>query len=379
MEYNFKISQEEYLNTLKDILRQRRKSVLNILVFAVMTVGQLSYIVWSIVSNSVSGAYAYILLIIALLIFGIQVFYQASINLRAAHQFKKEKINGRIAKDFWNRQYLTLKNDTLCLSCGKTKLEYDCAYFQRVETLGSMLVLNFRHEKLIHQLMLPRSVFRKHEDEDAFLEAIAQSKINSICGGYKSRADDRPTEPEYSIEFDYEIKSFVRDYVKSARNVYFTRIPWNLTAVAKLVATGYLLFNLFSGNFDSTGFKIFAILVSLILCYQYIIVFSPLIYLMAKKYAVSLFGGLEKLSCALDVKDSVLYFSGITFFNKLPQSSVYAVEKKDTLMFIYIKDGTSITVPVTEKNCKELSRCGLYLCEVANANWENRSRKKSAF
>lgn len=379
MEYYFKISEEEYLCALKEILRRRRKSILNILVFIIMTVGQLSYIVWSIATGQASGTYAYILLAISLLIIGMQVFYQASVDLRATHHLKKEKANGRISKDFWSSQHLTLKNDILSLRCGKTKLEYDCAYFQRVETLGSMLLLNFRHEKLVHQLMLPRGIFPTTEAEDAFRNAIRQSKVNSIRAGYQAIAGNRPEKPEYSVEFEYTLKNFVRDYVKSARTIYLTDIPWNLTAVAKLVATGYLLFNLFAGNFDTTAFKIFAVLVSFILCYQYLITFTPLIYLMAKKYAVSLFSGLDKVSCALDVKDGILYFSGTTFFNELQQSSVYALEKNNKCMFIYFKDGTSITVPITEKNSKELSRCGLYLSEVASANWANRRRKRSVF
>lgn len=366
MELQFSITEEEYLELLELLLKKRRKSPVGIITLLLMTVVQLGFALWSVVTGYISGGLAWAVLAMSVLIALSQILYQLCIPRRARHRL--DKAAGRISADFWSRQFLKLKDDALELRCGKSRLSYDCAYFVKAEELGRMLLLEMKKDNTAHQLLIPLSAFSGEEEKQRFLEQLHSSRESSIRAGYAKNKGQRPEAPECSVTFHYDRKSFQNDTVRCARRAYLTRAAWNLSTVAKIAGTAFLLYHVFAGSFASTAFTVFALLVCFLLCYPFIITFTPLVRLIAVKNGRSLFGGLEEMDCAVELTEDTLYYSGDTFFNAIRLTAVRAVEKSNKWVFVYLRDGTSVTVPITEENANAASRLYLRLDSIAEQN-----------
>ena len=268
MGFTFKISEEQYLSTLRMFLRLKRRGIPNILILFFMTVGQAGLVAWNIVRLDIQGTPRVMLIVLSALICLLQAFYQTSIGLRARIQLKKSMASGKISKDFWNMQNLTIKDDVLTLRCGKSRLTYDCAYYRGAWRVGDMLLLDFKRGEDVHQLFVPASVFDNMGGTEGIEKYLAEAKRNSILAGFAGNGWKRPEQAKCSVEYSYTKKNFARDYVRSARLGYLTRIPWSIGSIAKIAGAAFLMYNVIAGNFDSTAFVWFAVLASILLLYR---------------------------------------------------------------------------------------------------------------
>ena len=344
MEFRYRISKEEYLEALLQQLKRRRTSWLNLILLAVLTVGQMSFAVWNVASGRLTGALAVTVLILSGAICVLQLCYQLCLTQRARHAMERDIASGKIAQDFWSTQILRLMDELLELRCGKLKLSYDCAYFQKEEICGPLLVLTMKKEKTIHQLMVPLAAFGGEKARKEFVQALYTAKRTSILAGFESTLEKPPEDALETLRCTYTRDDFVHDYIQSSRRAYLTAAGWTLSTFARLAGTAFLLYHLFSGSFNSAAYKVFAVLVCILLCYPYLVTFSPLIIPIARKYALSLFAGLDTVRFQLDYTPDSLIFSGDTFYNRIPRTQIKAVCNTEKNRFIYLKDGTSVTI-----------------------------------
>ena len=344
MKLHYSISQEEYLEALTAQLRRRRTSAVNLIVLALLTAGQMAFAIWNVANGRLSGAAATAVLLLSAVICALQLAYQLLLPQRARHVLERDIRAGKISSDFWKPQTLSLENDLLEIRCGKQKLRYDCAYFQKAEQCGPMLVLTMKKEAAVHQLMIPLTALGGPEESESFLETLAAAKRASILAGYEAALEKPPEETNRTLRCTYGQEEFARAFVRSAREAYLTPAGWTPSTLARLAGTAFLLYHLSAGSFHSTAYKIFSVAVCMLLCYPYLISFSPLIYPIARKYTRSLFAGLDTLHLRLDEEDDGLIFSAETFFNRIPRSAVKAVRETETDRFYYLKDGTAITM-----------------------------------
>ena len=181
---SFKVSRQEYLELLDAILKKRRLSIINILAFLVMTVGQVALVTVNIVKYDIRGGQMALLIALSASICVIQLLYQFSTGLRARVQLNRSEKAGKINSEFWERQRLTLKDDTLTLACGKSRLSYDCAFFSGSQVLGKMLILNFTKDKTVHQLIVPTSALESCGGAEAFVGMLSET----ACGAASRKA-----------------------------------------------------------------------------------------------------------------------------------------------------------------------------------------------
>ena len=93
---SFKVSRQEYLELLDAILKKRRLSIINILAFLVMTVGQVALVTVNIVKYDIRGGQMALLIALSASICVIQLLYQFSTGLRARGK-DKQRILGAAA------------------------------------------------------------------------------------------------------------------------------------------------------------------------------------------------------------------------------------------------------------------------------------------
>lgn len=365
---NFTISRQEYLQLLTAILKKRRMSVINILVFLFMTVGQAVLVAVNIVIHDIGGGRMALLIAFSALIFAVQLFYQLSTGLRARVQLERSEKAGKISSEFWGRQRLSLKDDTLTLSCGKSRLSYDCAFFSGWQVFGSMLIVNFTKERTVHQLIIPLSALESCGGHERFVDMLSEARKESVLCGYAENGWERPENARYSVEFECSEKQFIRNSVRSSRMAYLTPAAWNLTAIAKLAGAAFLIYHSAAGSVDSLAFVFFSIFISIILLLRYIVTFTPLIYLMARKNTRSLFAGFDSIMFAVDVTEDKLIYSGTTFYNEMKLRDIRAVEETDRMAAVYLKDLTAVMIVRNDENRTEATRCILYLDSVAKSN-----------
>lgn len=344
MEFKYRIGKDEYLDALMYQLKHRRASALNLILLAVLTVGQLGFAVWNVASGRLAGTLAVIVLIFSGLICVMQLVYQLSLPTRAKHAMERDIAAGKIAPEFWGTQHLRLKDELLELHCGKQKLSYDCAYFQKAEVCGPLLVLTMHKDNATHQLMVPLAALGGEAGSGEFTAALKAAKRASILSGFDSTVEKPPEATQDTLCCTYTVDSFIHDYISSARRAYLTSAGWTLSTIARLAGTAFMLYHLIHGSFESTAYKIFAVLVCVLLCYPYLVTFSPLIRPIARKYALSLFSGLDTVRFRLDYTPDSLIFSGDTFYNRIARTQVKAVRDTAKNRFIYLKDGSSVTI-----------------------------------
>ena len=376
MSLSFTISQEEYCHAVELMLRQRRKTPANILIFLFMTVVQFGFALWNFFSSSQPDSVKTVLLIISACIFIVQIIYQFSLRGRAKAQMELDIRKGKISSDFWSRQYLALRDDVFIVKCGKSELKYDCAYYSSVKELDNMLLICFTRGKTVHQLMVPVSAFSSAEQVDEFLAAMEQSKRNSITTGLKLENHKRPEEPEYSVAFSYDLASFCKDQVKAARGAYLDRIGWTLSTVARLAASIFLIYHIIIGSYESTSFSVFVVCIIIVLLYPLILAFTPLCSLLVKNNARVLFCGMDSISCTIDAFDGTLYYKSEVFYNEIPLENVYSVVCAKLFTAFYLKDNSVLTIPYATAKNADTARLAYYVDAIADINWKNRSFKE---
>lgn len=360
MDIRFKISEQEYLDALTERLRQKRKSVVNILVFFMMTVGQVGYFLWYALAQKPEPATAWLLGVLSAGVCAVQLFYQLSVGVRAKSTLTRYKRTGKISESFWNIQHLRLRDDIVSLECGKNKLMYDCAYFIKAETVGGMLVLTFRRGKQVHQLQVPLAAFKSGEEKEAFLDALKASQQTSIRAGLPKAEEICSEGAVYSFSYSMTRRSFEKAFAGCARKLYFTRAGLTLKNIARLAGTVFLIVNAFNTGMGA-AFRIFAVLISFLLMAPAIFAFSPLGILTARQAADSVYMGLEKMSFQLVIHNDKLVWRGETFCHQKKLSSVIALEKNEREAYIYFDNGTSVLAEVTDENRMILTKTWLYL------------------
>lgn len=339
-----------------------------------MTVFQSGYVFRNIVIGKLNGYSAVTVGIMSAVICVLQCTYFFSINKRAEIQLNNLIKTGKIPEDFWKAQHLSISDDVLTLKCGSTRYEYDCAYFTGADELADILILNFRKDRSVHQLLVPKKAIGSADNISDFISLLNQSKDESIKSAFPCSMEENNLNSDYSVDFEYDISSFSSDYARGSRKIYLTPAGWSLSFIAKLAGAGFLLYNVFAGRVTGTAYTVFAVLISVVLLFQLLVAFTPISRIIAKEHAVSLFKGLEKMNCRLEADDQSLRFKGDTFDNTIPIADVKAVEKDSRNCFIYLKNGSSISIPITEGNKGAVSRIFLFLDLKAESN-----RKKSGF
>lgn len=372
MEYYFKITKEEYLQTMEAMLRDKRKRPVNLILFFLMTVCQLGFVIWHIATSGIDPAKAVALLVCSLVICGMQLYFQLGLRTRAKKQMERDMSRGSISEDFWKQQHLVLHDDLLRLKCGKSELRYDCAFFSKAQEMGNMLLLSFTRRKEVHQLMVPLSAF-KGEGSAEFIEALEASKKSSISAGLKENRVQRPEDCEFSVEYSYKLKSFCRDQVRAARLAYAGRVAWNVSTLARLAGSLYIMRLVVSGSFSSVGWAVVAVCVVILLVYPVLLVFTPVCALIIRRNIGALFGGLDTINCSLDIAENKLWHIGDSFDNVIDLSRIIAVVKAKDLTVLYFKGNIAITVPLNTADNPKLQRMVVYLEALADINWRNRS------
>lgn len=344
MKISYTITKEEYLGTLIQMLREKRKTPVNIIIFLMMTVIQLSFAIWCTVKYGHFNNAIYILLALSISMFALQMVYQLCIGLRARTQMNRDIRRGNISPDFWSKQTISLSDGIFELKCGKSKLKYDCAYFSKAQVIGNVLLLSFKREKTVHQIMIPLSAFERASGADAFVKALTEEKNECIRPKADTECGFRPESASYSITFVYDIDTFCRDQVRAARYAYVNRVGWTFSNIARFIAAAFLIYHIAAGSYESTSFLIFVIAIVVVLTYPLLITFTPVCGLLVRKNIKALFGKFSVLKCSLDVSGDKLYYAGDTFNNVIPLSQIYSIHDGAETTVIFLKDNTTITI-----------------------------------
>lgn len=376
MKISYLITKEDYLETLILMLKEKRKTPVNVIIFLMMTVIQLSFAIWCAVKYGRSNNSIYILLALSIGICVLQIVYQLGIRLRAKTQMNRDIRKGNISPDFWSKQYISLSDRVFTLKCGKNELKYDCKYFSKAQTVGNILLLSFRKEKTVHQIMIPLAALESAVGTETFLNKLTEAKNDSIHPEADTTSGLRPESASYSVTFVYDINTFCRDQVRAARYAYTDRIGWTFSNIARLIAAAFLIYHIAAGSYESTSFLIFVVIIIALLIYPLIITFTPICRLLVKRNIKTLFGELDVLRCSLDISGDELYYVGDTFRNIIPLSQIYSVVAGARVTVIFLKDNTTITIPYSTSNNRETSRMALFLDTVADENWHSRTTRE---
>lgn len=375
MKLTYTVTQDEYCAAVTSMLRQRRKTPVNILLFLFMTVVQFAFALRNFISGSQSAEMRTLLLVISACILLAQLFYQSMLGFRAKAQMRRDMRKGRISPDFWQKQQLSLNDDVFSVKCGKSELKYDCAYYSGTKRLDTMLLISFTRGKAVHQLMIPFSAFNDALQPDGLIKAIEAAKRDSIIAGLKAQNHERPQSPDYSVTFSYDREGFCRDQIRAARWAYLDRIGWTLSTVARVAAAVFLLYHLIHKSYTSVTFMVFVVCVIILLLYPLLIAFTPLCSLLVRKNALTLFGGMDTINCSIDASDGTLCYMSEVFYNEIPYENIYSVicEKKFTAL--YLKDNSVVTIPLSTSKNPDVARLAYYFDAIADGNWRSRSFK----
>lgn len=376
MNFSYTVTKEEYLETLILTLKAKRKTLVNILIFVLMTVVQFSFAVWCAVKYGRDNSLIYVLLVLSLGICVVQLVYQLCLGLRARTRMNRDIRRGNISPEFWSRQHVTLKEQVFRLKCGKNELKYDCAYFSRAQKLGGMLLLSFRKGKTVHQLMLPLTALEQVGGAEAFVNALSEAKRESLEPGAEAQRPARPEDAACSVTFSYDADEFNRAQVKAARYAYANRIGWTFTNIARLVAAAFLIYHFAIGSYDSIAFRVFVVCIIVLLLYPPVVTFTPLCRLLVRRNTAKLFGERTTMEFSLDVADGKLFYAGDSFRNEIPLDQVYSVAAGAEFTVIYLKNNTVITIPYGTSNSRDTYRLVRLLEDIADDNWKNRSTRE---
>lgn len=372
MELCFQFTREEYEKTVEALLRQRRNSPLNLAVLLMMTLGQFAFVLSCILRYQMPSGQTALLLLLSLAICAVQLFYRHSLPLRAKTQTERAIQKGQINEDFWKKQDLLLHDDLLKLSCGKTKLSYDCAYYSgSFEAAGTLLLL-FSKGRSMHQMMISGSAFSSDGHKQAFLDALQEGKIRSINAGFAANRSPRPENAELSLEYRYSRQAFLKDQLRAVRSAYTSRMGWTFSQIARYAAAVFLLYHLFAGSFQSAGMTAFVLFVQLLLLYPLLISFTPLCNLIVRRSTDTLFAGLEEMAFSLDLSEQKLFFSGASFENTLDLRKLYDVLDQKGCTILYWKDNSAITIPAEAATTAAGRALLAALRPVADRNWQSR-------
>lgn len=341
-----------------------------------MTIGQAAYVLWYLLSKKPGTETAVFLSLMSAGVFALQVFYQLSVRLQAKQTLKRYRNSGKLPEDFWKTQNLRLGDDILSLKCGRKKLEYDCAYFVKAEVVGRMLVLTFQRGKQIHQLQVPERVFGTPEEEGRFLNAVRDSGQESLRAGLQEKGEVGGDGVKYAVRYSIDQEDYQKAFVRCVRRLYLTSAGLTLKNLARLAGAAFLIGNAIAGTMDSPAFIVFTSLISFILLVPFLTAFTPLESVFARQSADTLYGGLDTLNAALLVFGDRLAWQSERFFNEIPIERLIATEKDSKYAYLYLNDGTSVFVRITEENKTELTRCWLFLDSLAEKNRRNRFPKK---
>ena len=376
MEYSFQITEKDYIGTLAAQLKQKRKGILNILAFLLLTVGQSAYAVWYILSAKPEKKSAVFICLLSALVFALQIFYQFSIRLRAEQTLKRYKKNGSISESFWKTQRMKLDDDVLSLRCGKDRLVYDCAFFSNAETLGGVLVLTFQKGKEIQQLMLPESVFESEDARKRFIDALAASRQNSIRASTGDTAIPNAENAEMAVLYTMTKEEFSKALVRCTRRFYTTKAGMSLKNIARLACVVFLLGNIAAGVINTKDFIIYASLISLVLLLPFIVAFSPIEGSIARQNAEKTFAGLDEMNFSLAVFPDSIAWKCESFSNEISVENLIAVVRDKRYAFFYFRDNSSAFIPLDEENTAPVTKCSLYLEVIADRNLKSKKRVK---
>lgn len=375
MDFSYQFTRKEYEKTVADLLYQRRRSPLSVLVFLLMTVGQIAFTVYCLFRFHLTGSHRSILILLSAAIAITQLVYWFTIPQRARSQTEQAIRKGTISPDFWKPQHLSLHDDLLRIKSGKADLRYDCAYFQKDQIVGNTLLLTFTKDKTSHQIMIPCSAFSSSEEQNRFLDMIRSSKADSILAGINQDCAIRPEDADFSVEYRYTLEAFSRDQIRAVRAAYTSRVSWTLSTIARVVAAVFLIWHLVHGSYSSVPMTVLVVVILLFLLYPFLISFTPLCRFLVRRYSASLFSGLNQVRCSLDVAEHKLYYIGDTFDNIIDVSQITDLVRLKDLTIIYLKDNTSITIPYASDSSIDMQRLCVYLQTAADQNWSARRGK----
>lgn len=229
--FRYRISEENYIDMLRYVLRSRECRPMRLLFFAILTVGQMAWVAYMVLTAEMSTTMRTFLCVWSVVLAVINILYRALRPQRACNTFRRLQKTGQIEKEYWGEHTLRVDGGEVRLSFGKTKLECFCSEVTLVDR-GSALLLFARNTTLD---IFP---YKTAAERDALLQALSSGAAEKVSAGPDEKLEETA---DAALHFTLKGEDFLRRQIRIYQGYFMQKTLPKPTTLLKLAATALMI------------------------------------------------------------------------------------------------------------------------------------------
>ena len=233
--FRYRISEENYTDMLRYVLRSRECRPMRLLFFAVLTVGQMAWVAYMVCTAEISAAMRTFLCVWSVVLAAINILYRVLRPQRARNTYRRLMKTGQIAKEYWGEHVMRIDGGEVRLSFGKTKLECFCSEVTLVDR-GNALLLFARNTALD---IFP---YRTAAERDAFLQALSDGAAEKASAATDEKLGETA---DAALHFALKGEEFLRRQVRIYQGYFVQKTLPKPATLLKMAATALMIWYAF--------------------------------------------------------------------------------------------------------------------------------------
>ena len=339
MELRYHIQEPEHQRYIQARRRAKALSPFSLIVTALLTAFPLFVLLYAVVENVLSGWQLGLFALAAVALSGANFYTRA--RYWRKDDTKLPKSIHRSDDEFWKEHRLIASKDGVVIHCGSLKREYPWAAFGGFEEFEELLIPIFNAQSAD---LIPIRALDSMGGSAAFQETftkLAKSSMQALAAQGAENAEPAPVALTFS--YSYTADTYIRDQRDATRKRYTTKLFLNRAVMSKFALTVLMIYAIATAK--SAGMVLVYAAIALILNYEHISVFTPLLEKRMRKELRSLIALQPDRKATLTLTNKRLRVAGDLHYLDLPFTDIIMMRKLPHALAFYLTSNTVLTVP----------------------------------
>ena len=344
MKLSYKVTREQYIDLIAMTMKNRTMKPAQVALTAVMCGLPVVLVAFMLLTGALANVNMLLLSAALLALAAANFLLRTRFHGRAKRELNRMLENGRVNKNFFEQQTLTLDEKGVALSFPRVTSRYAWRDYAGMVERKETYLLYFGSEPAA---IVPRSAFADEAEKQAFFDAVYANMREAMIADTREMREEIPKHTFATLHHSYDLDTYLRHQRAARRESLLQPKLWRKLDSLKIVALMFLFASLILA--DRASVRAIAAIMLAGLVMPYVFVLTPLVDLSVRRSLEQALRFRPGRNVTLYASEEVIKIVGDIHCLDIPWSQVRAAASLDGALALYLQSGLPVTIPVSDE------------------------------
>ena len=340
---SYKVTKEQYIDLIAMTMKNRTMKPAQMALTAVMCGLPVVLVVFMLITGGLADLNMLLLAAALLALAAANFLLRTRFHGRAKKELARMLENGRLNKNFFETQTLTLDEKGVVLAYPRVSARYNWADYAGLVERKETYLLYFGSEPAA---IVPRTAFAGDGEKHAFLDAIYANMREAMIADTREMREDVPKNTFCVLHYSYDLDTYLRHQRAARRESLLQPKLWRKLDSLKIVALMFLFASVLMA--ERPAVRAIAAIMLLGLLMPYVFVLTPLVDLSVRRSLDQALRFRPGRNVTLYATDELIKIVGDIHCLEIPWSQIRTAAAVDGALALYLHSGLPVTIPVSD-------------------------------